>query len=432
MEWQLTLVISFVVLLLVMGTSLPISFSLAVLGIVAILIFWPSGLRAIGPVLVRANLNFALICIPLFIFMGDVLMFSGFARDFFDTIEKWFGAIPGSLSAGSIAMSTLFAALTGSTTACTAVVGSISVPEMLKRRYHKPLALGVATTGGSLGILIPPSLAFILFGVSGQQNVARLFLGGLIPGLIIAALMLIYVVVQCSRHPDWAPREAAASWREKFASLRRTWGIILLVAMVLGTIYTGIATATEAAALGCLGSLIIGFVYRTLNWANLRKAILSTISITSMVIFIYMGGLLFSKILSTLGMAEQMTAYLTGGSISPWGVMIGLQIFFLILGCLMDPAAIILVFSPLAVPIVVGLGFDPIWFGVVFVINIAIGCITPPVGYNLYVMKGLVPEASMSEIVGGSLPLLSFYVAAMALVMAFPQLALWLPSMMMG
>lgn len=430
MEWYVALAVAFGALLLLMLTGLPIAFCLGVLGIVAILLFWPEGVDMIGIIATRVNLSFALIAMPLFIFMGEIIMFCGLGKDIFDIVEKWLGGVPGSLAAGSVAACTVFGAICGSATATTAAIGTVSIPEMLKRNYYRPLALGGVVMGGSLGILIPPSITMILYGTLGNQSVAALFIGGIIPGLVISALMMLYIVIQCTRNPHWAPRQTGVSWRERIVSLRRAWGVIFLISLVLGTMYLGVTTPTEAAAMGAFGAVILGFVYRAMNWKNLRGAFLSTVRLTSMIMFIMVGGILFSKILTIMGIAQQTIVFFTTAPVNRWVIMIGINILLLFLGCLMDSGSIIIVFTPLLVPLIVALGFDPIWFGVVFTINIGIGCVTPPVGYNLFVMKGLVPDAPMEEVVKGSVPFLALYTLGLALTMAFPQLALWLPAKM--
>lgn len=426
MPWQLAIFLIFAILFLLMLTGLPIAFSLGLLGIVAIFIYWPGGVTAIGIAAIDLGKTFELIAVPMFIFMSEVIVFSGFSRDFYDTVQKWTRNLPGSLAVTTMVMSAAFAALSGSSTANTAAIGSIALPEMFTRKYHRPLALGVVGAGGALGILIPPSIAMILYGTFGQKSVAQLFVAGVIPGIMMTVIFCLYIVVQCLRHPHWAPRLPPASWGERLRALWRVWGLLFIILLVLGTIYLGVATPTEASAIGALGAIILGFVYRAMNWSNLRKAFLATIGLTSMVMFIAIGGTLFSKVLVTTGLAERLTNSIITLPVNRWVVMIGINVMFLLLGCMVDPTSLIIIFTPLLVPVIVKLGFDPIWFGVVLTINMEVANLTPPVGYNLFVLRAVAPEASWGEIVVGALPFVLMFIGGIGLLMIFPQLALWL------
>jgi len=430
MPWGVLLFLVFFALALFMLSGLPIAFSLGLLGIIAILIYWPQGITAVGMSAMDAGKTFELIAVPLFIFMGSIIVFSGFSRDFYDTVQKWTRALPGSLAITTTVMSACFAALTGSSTANTAAIGTIAMPEMLKRQYHKPLATGTVAAGGALGILIPPSIGMILYGTMAQVSISKLFMAGIIPGIVMVAIFCFYIAVQCLRHPDWAPKEPPASWSERLKSLWRVWGLVFLIMLVLGSIYLGVATPTEAAGIGAFGAIILGLAYRAMNWSNLRKAFLETINLTSMVMFIVVGGMLFSKVLVTMGLAQQLTTFVSGLPVNRWIIMIGINIMFIILGCMIDPATLILVFTPLMMPILRALAFDPIWFGVVFTINIEIANLSPPVGYNLFVMKAVAPEVSFGEVVRGVIPFIIMFMVGIALLMLFPQLALWLPATM--
>ncbi|MFC1907377.1 TRAP transporter large permease subunit [Chloroflexota bacterium] len=430
MDWYLSLIILFGILLLLMSTGLPIAFALALLGIISLFLFWPAGLEVVGAISIRSSLNFVLVAIPLFIFMGELLLLSGISRDIFDLMQKWFGAVPGSLAVGSLGMGTIFAALTGSNTANTALVGTICIPEMVQKNYYRPLAIGAVGAGGALGILIPPSIAMLLYAALGEQNAAKLFIAGIIPGIIISSLLITYVIIACKVNPDWAPGSIRFSWHERIMSLRYAWPVLALIMLVLGTIYLGVATPTEASAIGTAGALILAAFRRTFTWTNIQQAVFSTVRLTSMIMFILVGAILFSRVLTIMGISEQLITFLTTLPVPPLAVIVGINIIILILGCLMDSSSLIAIFTPLLVPIVIGLGLDPIWFGVLFTINIEVGCLTPPVGYNLFVIKGILPEAGLGEIIRGITPFVIIYIIGMALMIAFPELILWLPSLM--
>ncbi|MFH0914128.1 MAG: TRAP transporter large permease subunit [Chloroflexota bacterium] len=430
MPWEMLLVLVFLGLFILMLAGLPIAFSLGLSGIIAILLYWPEGLRAVGLLSLQAGKTFEFIAVPMFILMGSVITFSGFGRDFYDTVQKWTRALPGSLAVATMVMSSAFAALTGSSTANTAAIGTMTLPEMAHRNYNMRLAAGVVAAGGALGILIPPSLAMIIYGMMAQKSVAKLFMAGVIPGIIMTIIFIIYIVIRCLQHPDWAPRLPPATWREKMFSLYRVWGLLFLVLLVLGTIYMGIATPTEASAIGALGALILALVYRQLNWANIRRALLATVNLTTMVMFIVVGGLLFSKVLITMGLAQQLAKFFAELPVNRWVIVVGFNIMFLVLGCFVDPTSLIIIFIPLLAPILEHLGFDLIWFGVILTINMEVANLTPPVGYNLFVLKAVAPDIGFGDIVRGVIPFIIMYIFGIGLVMLFPQLALWLPRTM--
>lgn len=430
MDWTLILVSSFGFLLLLMATGLPIAFCLGVLGIIALSILFPKALDLVGIMTLTSNLNFVLIAIPLFILMGEVLSFSGLNEDLFDALQKWLRGVPGSLAGASVVMCAIFAALNGSTSATTAAVGTLSVPEMLRRGYNRSFATGTVVSAASLAILIPPSITMILYSSMSGVPVAPLFIAGVVPGIVVTGLMVGYTTLTALKNPSLAPRGAQASWRERFYALRRIWIVAILILLVLGSIYLGVASPTEAAGVGCFGAIIIALIYKALNWTTLQRALLNTVRITCMISLIMATGMLFSKLLTVTEVAKQMTAFVTGLAVSPWWIFMLVNILFIILGCIMDPVAIILVFTPLVAPIMSALGFNLLWYGVVFTILICIAQITPPVGYNLFVMKGIAPEIPLEDVSKGSIPFLIIYLVGIALLCFLPQLALWLPSTM--
>ena len=417
--------------LMLMGV--PIAFSLGIVSLVLIYFVWPGPSPFSMVYFTSWNLthNFILATVPLFILLGEVILFSGLASDVFDVASKWVGRLPGGLAVAGIFGCAGFAAVSGSSVANTATNAMVAVPEMLKRGYSRKLAPGCIAAGGALGILIPPSIPMILYATMAEESIGQLFFGGMIPGIMTALIFAVYIVIRCSVSPSFGPPSEKSSWRSKFGSLWKMLPLLALVAGVLGTVYAGVCTPSESAAVGALGALIIAFAYRKLNRRNLTGALLAAIKTNAMIIMIFIGGLLFSHVLSFMGLSALVVNAVLELDLNRWIIMIGLNLLLLVLGCFIDPGSIIIIVTPLALPVILNLGFDPIWFGIIFTINMEMANITPPLGYNLYVLKGVVPaEVKLQDIILGMLPFLGLFALSLAIVMIFPQLALWLPRMM--
>jgi C4-dicarboxylate transporter DctM subunit len=363
--------------------------------------------------------------------MGELLVFTQVSKDAFEVINKWLGRLPGGLAVSGIGACALFAAINGSSPATTATIGLVSVPEMLNRGYNKRLATGSIAAGGALGILIPPSILMIVYGVASGTSVGQLFMAGFIPGIMLAGIMMLYIVIRCRLSPNLAPLSEHVSWSNR---LRSTWKIlpaILLATLVLSVIYLGIATPTEAGAIGAFGAFLLAIISRRFTWSRMHAALLHTVTTSAFILFIVLGAHFFGYMLSHFGIPQGISETISKWDVSRWWIMIAFNFVYLILGCLMDPTSIILVTGPIVIPIVQNLGFDLVWFGIIFTLNMEMANITPPVGFNLYVMKGIVPEnVSLTDIILGSLPFVVLQAAALALIMIFPKIALWLPSMM--
>jgi len=433
MEWWMLLIVIFGVLLALIFFGVPIAFSLGFVSLGLVLILWGvEGFYLFAATAYGQLDNFSLVAIPLFILMAEFILHSGVSRDAFDMLSKWTGWLPGGLAVSSQISCTLFAAVCGASTATTATIGTIAVPEMLKRNYDKRLATGVIAAGGTLGALIPPSIYMIIYGTLVEQSIGKLFMGGIIPGLLSSAMYIIFIIVRCKLNPKLAPALTGVSWAEKWRSFWKVWAIVFLAMSMLIAIYLGIATPSEIAGVGCFFAFIIGLAYRNLNWQNIKNAFLSTCRITCFIGWILVAAAIFGYILSYLLLPQQLCDWLTSQNISPFGVIIGINLIIILLGCIMDPAGILLVTVPIFFPIIVSLGFDPIWFGVMFVINTELGQITPPLGLNLYIMKGIAPSSiTLKDILFGAAPFLIFDVICLFLVIVFPEIILWLPSKMM-
>jgi len=424
-------IILIVVLIILLGLGTPIAFCLGFLGTVGIISFLDTAvLYQIAEIAADSGTSLFLITLPLFILMAEVVSFSGLGDDIYTAAHNWLSWLPGGLAISSIATCTGFAAISGSSPATAATVGLVSIPEMLKRGYNRKLAVGSIAVGGTLGILIPPSITMIIYGIITETSIGKLFIAGIIPGILLALILSVSVAIAVKIKPELAPVEKRVSWSQRFVSLKRVWAFVILAISILGTIYAGIATPTESAAIGATLAMVIAFFYRRLSLKALQGALLRTVALTAMIMFLVIGGNVLAFLLSTLTIPQYVTEAITALNASKWSIMIIINVILLIMGCLLDPMAIMVISLPILFPIVTQLGFDPVWFGIVVTINVEMGMITPPVGLNLFILKGTIPEISMKDIVGGSLPFLLLLMLGLALIMMFPQLAIWLPGRM--
>jgi tripartite ATP-independent transporter DctM subunit len=437
MDYNIVLMLTalFLSMIILMALGVPLAFALGGLGLLFLLIFMgPKALYSSVAETWSTMQNFILVAIPLFILMANLLQESGIAEDLFRMVHLWSGRLPGGLAIGTVFICTIFAAMSGLSGPSTVTMGVVALPSMLKRGYDKSLSMGTIMAGGALGILIPPSIVMIEFGFFGRVSVGSLFMAGIVPGLLLASMFTAYIIIRCYLNPQLGPPvppDMGATSREKWASLRAVILPIMLVILVLGSIYTGICTPTEASAIGAAGALLIPLLRRRLSFAALRAALVRTVSLTGMVFWVFVGALVFTAFYGQLGVLERLMQWIKLSQISPWFIILGAQLLLFILGCFMDPGGIIVLTVPLFAPIIKGLGFDPIWFGVLYVMNMEMAYLTPPFGMNLFFLKGVAPEnITMGDIYKSALPFISIQAIALAIVMIFPKIALWLPQLM--
>ena len=430
----LTLVL-FGSMFLLLALGLPLTFVIGSIGALATYFLWgPNALYNVATRAFASTMDFVLLAIPLFILMASILQRSGIADALYDTIHKWFGGLNGGLAAGTVVIAAMFAAMSGVAAAATVSLGLIALPAMLKRKYNKVMVTGAIQAGGALGILIPPSVEMIVFALFAKQSVGKMFMGGVFPGLLLASFFIIYILVRCYLQPQMGPalsKEERATWREKFSSLRQVILPVLVILGVLGSIYMGIATPTESAAVGVLGALLSAAVYGTFNWPMLKESAFTTLRVSTMIMWILFGSYAFSSVYIALGASEvvkQGLSLMPGGR---WGILIGMQLSFFILGTILDTFGIIMITAPLYLPIVAELGFDPVWFGILYVMNVEMAFLTPPYGICLFYMKSVAPkEVTMLDIYRSIIPFVALQAIGLITVMIFPQIALWLPSTM--
>ncbi len=432
MSIELLTLLFFSSLLAFLVLGLPLSFVLGGVSIVFIYATWgPQAFYMVAAQTWGAMNKFTLIAIPLFIFMAMILERSGAANDLYDMMYLWFGSLRGGLAIGTLIICAIFAAMCGISGAAVVSMGTIALPSMLERNYDKLMAVGCINAGGGWGVLIPPSVIMILYGIISGESVGKLFAGGILPGLLMFSLVSIYIIIRCYFQPHLAPalsKEERGSWGAK---IRATKAVILpigIVVIVLGSIMLGITTPTEAAAIGVLGSLVSAAVYRKLNWKMIKEANLRTFKLTGMVMWILFGAYCFSAAYQGMGaphLIENLMKNIAGG---PWGTIIFIQVLIFLLAMVLDPAGIMMICVPIFLPIVKKYGFDPLWFGILFTINVEIGYMTPPFGFNLFYMKGIVPPSiTMMDIYRSVIPFTIVECVGLALVMIFPSIATWLP-----
>jgi len=431
MEWYTIAIMLVLGIFLFLAMGMPVAFTLGILALGSLYFLeGPISLKMLGSVSYRTAASYILTAIPLFVFMGEMLFVSGIGANLFDMASKWLGWLPGGLAIGGIGATAIFGAMSGASTAGTATMAPIAVPEMVQRGYKKELASGTICAAASLVPIIPPSVIAIVYAVTAEQSIGELFMACLIPGITLAIVMSLLVILWVRIYPGHAPKTVKTTWKEKLSSVPGTWPALILIFLVLVTIYTGIATATEAAALGALGSLLIAFQSRRLTWVVMQKVLMNTMTTTCMILFIMICSSLFTMLLATQGITAKFAAFVVALETNRWLLLAIIMLLYIVMGCFIDVISVILITSPIVLPIITNLGFDLVWFGAVLMVNFATAVITPPFALNIYVMKKVVPDLTLKEITLGTLPFLIADLVGLVLVIAFPQLALWLPSMM--
>ncbi len=425
--------IMFSSMLLLMALGAPLAWALTICGIgSAYAIYGDGGLDLLISSTFSAMDNFLLVALPLFIFMGLVLQRSGITDDLFEMIHKLMGRLPGGLGIGTVIICALIAAMAGVSGAATVSLGIIALPAMLNRGYDKRLVTGTIMAGGALGFLIPPSVLMIIYAFLSRDSVGKLFAAGLMPGLMLATIYIFYILIRCRINPTLGPpAEEQFTAAEKFKSLRFLIAPGLLIFTVLGCIIGGITSPSEASAIGAFGSLVIAGVQRRLSWDMMRYVMLSTTKLMGMLMWITIAAVFFSKIYVGVGAGAVVGELIEDYELSPNLVIIAMLVAYFVLGMFLDDFAIVFITVPLFVPIVRDLGFDTTWFAVLFILSMQSAYLTPPFGYNLFYMRSVAPkEVSIVDIYWGAIPFVGLQILGLALVFLFPQIALWLPSIL--
>ncbi|MDD2129877.1 TRAP transporter large permease [Pseudomonas sp. 17391] len=421
--------LTLIVLLALLALSVAAAVSVGLLGMSLSQLFSTLPLSsAMGEIAWNTSSEFLLVAIPLYILMGELLVCSGVAGRMYQAVEKWLSWLPGGLMNSNIGASALFATTSGSSVATAATLSTLAIPEQERKGYNAPLFLGSIAAGGTLGILIPPSINMILFALIANVSVPKLYLAATVPSIILSVLFIALIVLACLIRPQLDGRKATTRWAERLACLPDLLPPLAIFALVIGSIYSGFATASESAALGVLSAFGLGLWRRAFTWQSLGQAFEATLRTTGMIMLITLSAFFLNFVLASIGLTTTLVHFVTDLNLSPTATLLAIILFYIVLGCFMDTLAMLITTAPLIVPIIVALGFDPLWFGVVLIVLCEMGQITPPFGMNLFVVQSIRGRGNFMDVVYGALPFCLALLVLIALLIAFPQLALWLPA----
>jgi len=432
MDYNLSAILCVAVMLALLLIGVPIAWALLSSSIiVGIVFFGTSVLDKLGGQTFYFLYNLAWTPLPLFVLLGCLIAETPIGSDLFKAARNWLSRIPGGVISATIWAEAGMAAALGASAPCIVSIGKITVPELEKLNYRKPFALSALLAGGILGPLIPPSAVLIIFAILTNASVGRLFIAGIIPGAILALLLSATPALLCLKNPSLGLPAGPVPWKERFASLKKIWPMIIIIFSILGTIYFGIATPTEAAGVGCTVVLVLACTMYGMRWRALLRALKEAAIVNAMLMITIIGAQLFSYMIGSSVLAERITGFVQAAELSPWLIVILINIILLALGCFLDGITIMLLTVPVLVPILTQMGFDPLWIGIWYVVNMEIGLITPPMGINLFLTSSLfnVPNTDLMKAV---LPFLAVCIVFLALIVAVPQLSLWLPDIMLG
>jgi len=424
--------IGLLILIIVLFSRMPVGFVMALLGLVGIsyVVSPESGLRMMAKDFYSIFGSYSLTVVPLFIFMGQIAFHAGISRRLFEVAYKFLGHLPGGLAIATVGACAGFASICGSTNASVATMTTVALPEMKRYRYDLALGTGTVAAGGSLGVLIPPSVIFIVYGIATQQSIGKLFVAGILPGILLAASFATTVYIWVRLKPGAAPRGPKTTFKQKFVAISGVGETLVLFILVMGGLFVGFFTPTEAGAVGAGGTIVLGLVRRKLSWHGFTQSVAESTRISCMVLVIVAGATLFGHFMA-ITRIPYIAATWTGNLPLPNAlIMVFIVFVYLIGGCFMDSLAMILLTIPIVYPLVTALGYDPIWFGVIIVLVTEMGVITPPVGINVYVVSGIARDVPLETIFKGAFPFLFAILTCVTLLMIFPQIALFLPALM--
>ncbi len=422
--------LSFGVLFVLLALTVPIGFAmgLAGLGGMAMIIGWSPALSLFGTTVYETTVTYDLSIVPLFVLMGSVASHSGLSRELYEAFNAWFGAFRGGLALATIGACGAFAAICGSSVATAATMSKVALPQMEKYNYSDSLATGSVAAGGIIGILIPPSVVLVLYGILTETSIGDLFIAGIIPGILTIVGFMLVISIITRIWPGLGGEGERKSFSQKLSALGKTWAILLLFVLVIGGIYFGVFTPTEAAGVGATFSFLISAMRRRLTFQNTKQALLETVKTSAMIFAILIGALTLNNLMVFSGIAAAISAFVGGLNMSPSMIMAIILLLYLLMGAVLDALAMILLTVPIFFPIVTGLGFDPVWFGVIVVMIVELGLITPPIGMNVFVIKGMAPNVKLSAIYLGVMPFVLAQILLIIAVFQIPELALWLPE----
>ena len=430
MSLELTSILLVVAFVILLSSGLELFAAIGLTAGIGLLLFANQPLSGFATTSWSTLNSFSLTAMPLFVFMGAIYHNTGAVAPLFDGANKWIGRMPGGMACSVLAANAVFGAMSGSSVAAAATFGKIAFPQMEKLGYDPKFALGTIAMGGTLSVLIPPSIILVLYGIWHEISIARLFAAGMLPGLLLASLILLTIVVQAIINPRLAPRLPKSTWKERIDALIRMLPFLSIIVIVLGIIFAGIMTPTEAAALGAFLSIVLAAAYRKMTFAALRNSALTAVEVTAMIGVILVSAKMLGQVFQYIGLTEAASAYLSQLSIGKYGIIAVICVMYVILGMFFESFCMMVLTMPFVTPLVIDSGFSLLWFGVLFVVLAEIGLVTPPFGLNLFVIRSVVPQYDLMVVARGALPFLIPTVLMVVLLIAFPELALWLPRIL--
>lgn len=430
MDMMILTVICLIVMFLFIILGMNVGMAMFIVGFVGLVLAknWSAAIGILRQVPSAQASTYSFTVIPMFVLMGNAAFKSGISDGLFDVSSKWLSRLPGNLACSSVVACAVFGAICGSTIATTATIGTVALPKMKEAGYSRQLAVGAIAAGGGLGILIPPSTPLIVYGVATENSIGKLFAAGILPGVLLTIIIVLQIVVMVKRNPSLAPGGMKCAWIERLRELRKLGGIVFLFAIVLVGMFTGFFTVNEAAAIGAVASLVMMIVMRRMTWESFKAIILDTVNTTGMVFMLMVGATVFGSFLTMTKMPMQLASLISGLDLSRYVIITIIIIVYFALGCIMDALPMILLTMPIFYPIINDLGFDTVWFGIILILVVNLGVITPPVGINCYIVAGIAEDTPIYTIFKGALPFIFSILLTIVLVTVFPQIALWLPS----
>lgn len=427
-------VLGIVVLVVLLAMGMNIGISMFAVGFIGYLLIrdWNAAIGILKTVPFSQSMTYSFTVIPLFVLMGQFAYHSGMSADLFDFANKWLGGFKGGLAMATVMACAGFSAICGSTAATAATMGVVALPEMRKNGYEDSLSTGSIAAGGTLGILIPPSTGFIIYGIVAEQSIGQLFMAGIIPGVVLALCYIISIAIQVRLNPQLAPPTQKYSFVEKIKALKGGAAMIVLFLIVIGGMFINLFTANEAAAVGAALGLIYLIARRRFTWKIFVTCLRDTVKTSAMVFLIMIGAYVFGAFIAIAQLPMMLASFVEGLAVNPYVVLAAIVLLYAVMGCLMDSLAMVMLTVPIFLPIVTALGFNPIWYGVLMIMVMEMGLITPPVGMNVYIVAGVAKDVPLTRIFKGAAPMVAAMFVAIIIVIAIPQLSLWLPSFMVG
>ncbi|MDP2931315.1 MAG: TRAP transporter large permease subunit [Chloroflexota bacterium] len=424
----------FALLIGIFLTNMNVGFAMMLTGFMGLsfLTSFDIGITPLGQVPFTEGSSYGFAVVPLFVLMGELIFYSNIGQELFHAAYAWIGRLRGGLASATVLACTAFAAVSGSTVATAVTIGTVALPEMKRYKYNPAFAAAVTATGGIIGTMIPPSLAFMIYGLIAEESIGRLFIAGIIPGLLIAVVLISTITIMCYINPKLGPAAPPVAMRERLLSLKSIWPILVLFTLVIGGLYMGIFTATEAGGIGAFGALIVGLAMRRFNWKSFNGSLRATIITTGMVLLLLIGAAIFSQFVAISRLPTAMADFISASTLPPFMIIIAILAVWFALSIVMTDYAIMILITPIVLPTVLGLGYDPIWFGVILVLQTEIGAISPPVAINIFAIAGLDKEIPMTSIYKAVWPFIYALLVLTAILIAFPQISLWLPNLMKG